>query len=246
MSHLLDEILAQAANGSPITAGLSSESVAVLFFASRFLEMRINWLDKAFDPLDEVTDADWDAIEKLVGNTYEELMIPIDINPIGTIQAYGGDTAPDRWLLCDGSSVLQADYPDLFDVIGISFGQEDGDHFNLPDFLDRSPVGAGGSTITVVGEQHGAPTHTLNTGQLPAHNHGVTDPGHVHTKTVRGSGTAGGTVNHVNAPLQTTLSSNWQTDSATTGISIDNTGGGGSFDLWHPVLGVNFIIYAGV
>lgn len=232
MSHLLDEILAQAANGSPITAGLSSESVAVLFFASRFLEMRTNWLDKAFDPLDEVTDADWDAIEKLVGNAYEELMTPIDINPIGTIQAYGGDTVPDMWLLCDGSSVLRADYPDLFAVIGISFGSVDGTHFSLPDFVDRSPVGAGGATITVVGEQHGAPTHTLNVGQLPAHNHGERLGNDVAAyKTAAGTGgfAIGGAANNTAARINT-----------------DNTGGGGSFDLWHPVLGVNFIIYAGV
>ena len=60
MSHLLDEMLAQAANGSPATVALSAESVAVLLFASEFLGFRPNWLDKGLDPLDEVTDADWE------------------------------------------------------------------------------------------------------------------------------------------------------------------------------------------
>lgn len=74
MSHMLDEILAQAADGSPVTVTLSSESVAVLLFGSQFLSERSNWLDKGADPLDEVTDADWDAIEKLVANAYEGII----------------------------------------------------------------------------------------------------------------------------------------------------------------------------
>jgi hypothetical protein len=53
---------------------LSSESVAVLFFGIHYLEVRENWLDKAEDLLDEVTDADWDEIEHLVGNVAYELM----------------------------------------------------------------------------------------------------------------------------------------------------------------------------
>lgn len=74
MSHMLDEILAQAADGSPVTVTLSAESVAVLLFGSQFLGVRENWLDKGVDPLDEVTDADWDAIEKLVGNAYDDIV----------------------------------------------------------------------------------------------------------------------------------------------------------------------------
>ena len=79
MSLLLDGVLDQAADGEPATVALSSESVAVLFFGFGFLLERENWLDKAEDQLDEVTDADWDAIEKLVGNVAYELMTPLTI-----------------------------------------------------------------------------------------------------------------------------------------------------------------------
>lgn len=97
MSHLLDEILAQAANGDPITATLSAESVAVAFFGSEFLERRENWLDRGYDPLDEVSDSDWDAIEKLVGNLYSELMTNVtlpypevfEISTLGAIVTVG-------------------------------------------------------------------------------------------------------------------------------------------------------------
>jgi len=71
---MLDEILAQAANGSPVTVTLSSESVAVLLFGSEFLSQRENWLDKGADPSDQVTDADWDEIEKLVANAYQDIV----------------------------------------------------------------------------------------------------------------------------------------------------------------------------
>jgi len=75
MSHLLDELLAQAEDGSPVTATFDSISVAVLLFASEFLSVRENWLDKGVDPLDGVTDEDWDTIEKLVGNIYDLLLV---------------------------------------------------------------------------------------------------------------------------------------------------------------------------
>src|SRR5882757_1684373 len=63
---------------------------------------------------------------------------------IGEIIAYAGNSSPDvRWLLCDGSSVLRSDYPDLFAVVGVSFGSVDGTHFNLPDLQGRAAIGQG-------------------------------------------------------------------------------------------------------
>ena len=55
------------------------------------------------------------------------------LTPPGSIQPYGGTTAPEGWLLCNGDSVSEDDYPDLFDVIGTSFGTDGSGNFNLPD-----------------------------------------------------------------------------------------------------------------
>ena len=55
---------------------------------------------------------------------------------VGTISAYGGNTAPTGWLLCDGSSVSQTTYADLYAVIGCNFGCSGG-NFNLPDLRGR-------------------------------------------------------------------------------------------------------------
>jgi hypothetical protein len=95
MSHLLDEILALADGEPSITATLSGESVAVLLFATGFLEERLNWLDLKHDPMDEVTDSQWDIIEKLVANLYEEVVTPVSPQEYPSSFYLAGDQAYD-------------------------------------------------------------------------------------------------------------------------------------------------------
>lgn len=64
--------------------------------------------------------------------------------PIGTINAYGGTTAPEGWLLCQGQALSRTDYADLFSVIGTNFGSGDGSTtFNIPDLRGEFLRGAG-------------------------------------------------------------------------------------------------------
>lgn len=67
--------------------------------------------------------------------------------PVGSIQAYGGATSPQGWLLCQGQSLLRTDYPELFAVIGTSFGSADSTHFNIPDLRDKFLEGASATNI---------------------------------------------------------------------------------------------------
>lgn len=100
MSITLDGILAGVGDEEIVT--LSGESVAILLHALRYLEDRENWLDYSESPLDEVTDADWDAIEKLVGNAAYEVMTPMvspypanfDINVMRGKLGVGGAMSP--------------------------------------------------------------------------------------------------------------------------------------------------------
>lgn len=55
--------------------------------------------------------------------------------PVGAIIAYAGNgQIPEGYLLCDGNAVSRTMFPDLFTVIGTTYGSGDGSTtFNLPD-----------------------------------------------------------------------------------------------------------------
>jgi microcystin-dependent protein len=57
--------------------------------------------------------------------------------PPGTIVAYGGDTAPPGWLMCDGAHINRTTFAALFSVIGTRFGTETATEFRVPDFRGK-------------------------------------------------------------------------------------------------------------
>lgn len=61
--------------------------------------------------------------------------------PVGTlVPAASGAHMPTGWLLCDGQTVASADYPDLYAVIGSTYGG-DATNFDVPDYSDSVLVG---------------------------------------------------------------------------------------------------------
>ena len=100
--------------------------------------------------------------------------------PAGYISANGSATAPDGYLLCDGSSVLRVTYPRLFAAIGTAYGSADASHFNLPDLRgkfvrgvnagasadpdasSRTASASGGNTGNAVGSTQGHAFQTHN------------------------------------------------------------------------------------
>ncbi len=66
--------------------------------------------------------------------------------PAGTIVAYGGDTAPAGWILCDGTALNRNTYATLFAVIGTRFGYGDSSNFQVPDLRGRFLRGRDGNT----------------------------------------------------------------------------------------------------
>jgi microcystin-dependent protein len=155
--------------------------------------------------------------------------------PTGGMVMWGTASAPTGYLLCNGSAVSRSTYSALFAVIGTAFGSGDGSTtFNLPDFRDRFPVGAGttysanstGGSKDAIVVSH---THTAT----------VTDPGHVHLigfQSIDAGSDYGSTASGNTAGSQT--------QSATTGVTVSNstTGSSGTNANLPPYLGVYFII----
>lgn len=103
---------------------------------------------------------------------------------VGEVVTWAGTATPSpRWLECDGASYPRADWPDLFAVIGTTYGAVDGTHFNLPDLRGRAIIGVGtgsGLTPRALGDSFGEESHVLTVAELASHSH--LDSGHSHTE----------------------------------------------------------------
>jgi len=144
-----------------------------------FIPNTLDWLAQVTGALEELTFVyNWELYGAVTPAQAAEAMVTMfDMfcfnqgvcRVVGEIVLFAGSTSPDaRWLLCDGVSLLRSDYPDLFAVIGTTYGSADAVHFSLPDLRDRVPMGVGGNAL---GVQVGAATHTLTTAEMPAHTH---------------------------------------------------------------------------
>jgi microcystin-dependent protein len=177
-----------------------------------------------------------------------------------------GVNEPAGWLLCDGRSLLRTDYPNLFNKISTTWGNVDGTHFNLPDTRGRSAVGKGqgpGMTLRNVGQVFGEETHQLSSGEMPVHSHAVSDPGHGHSVNdpghlhavinralnSNGVGFASGSffvnqiqVNSGSSSITTTQTTNISINGNTTGVSIQNAGGGTAHNNMQPCYVVSVLI----
>ena len=99
-----------------------------------------------FATLPELTDYLLDG--QTVSTLADAIAVSVLNNEAGFIQPFCGATPPDRYLLCNGQSVLIADYPALFARIGhlFSSGVSAG-YFGVPDLRGLVPRGGVAGTI---------------------------------------------------------------------------------------------------
>ena len=149
----------------------------------------------------------------------------------------------DRIFLCNGENGA----PDLRGRVIV--GTNDGSM--LGGAMDAAVAPSATNPTYGIGSTHGNNSVVLTTGQIPAHSHSVTDPGHDHTFPAR-NGTVvgdyvqnagGGAPNDDTYQIQLTESPNNDTSSSATNISINDTGGGQGHQNYQPGRGVYYIIY---
>jgi microcystin-dependent protein len=169
-----------------------------------------------------------------------------------TVAKYG------TWVWADGTAYAAATYPEAAANIAAGWKTHNGKAdpgagmFRVPDLRGSAPIGLdampGGARANrmsraaainvagVAGEEY----HILNTNEMPAHAHGVNDPGHSHSMEAQ-SGTAGGA--QAFAKLENWIAA-WYTFISTnpTGISIQNAGGGAQHENVPPTTFVPYIV----
>lgn len=149
------------------------------------------------------------ATTQFVADYLENSLSGFDSIKAGTIMEWASPTLPDsNWQFCEGQAVSRTQYAVLFARIGTAYGEGDGSTtFNLPDFRNRMPIGAGqtyalgtrggsanlvvpahthatSATSTFVGTALPAHTHAFTGNSLPVHSHnfdGTALPAHHHT-----------------------------------------------------------------
>lgn len=96
---------------------------------------------------------------------------------VGSMKFWAGtvENKPANWLECGGQELLIADYPELFAVIGTTYGAPSQVSFRLPNTKGRVPVGynVDDNDFKPVGKTnlYTTKTHTLTSLEMPSHTH---------------------------------------------------------------------------
>ena len=189
---------------------------------------------------------------------------PYNIPLAAGLDFWGPTTPNSSFAFPAGQAISRTTYASLFAIMGTTYGSGDGSTtFNLPNKAGRvsamqeaTPTlltsSYFGGNSTVLGAIGGSQSHTLQTAEIPAHQHAVylKDPGHNHAysapqyTSVMGSG-----------PFPTSESSaSTNTGTSATGITIgsvngtanDNqtasAGGGNAHAIVQPTIICNYIL----
>lgn len=154
--------------------------------------------------------------------------------PAGALMMWATGSAPTGWLLCHGQAVSRSSYATLFAAIGTTFGSGDNSTtFNVPDYRDRMPVGAG--TLYSVGSTGGSKDAVV-----VSHSHTLSG-GSVSGTFVTGISTSSSTFNTVGSSAITSISTT--TGSPTySNPTVQSSGSSGTNANMPPYVGIQFII----
>jgi microcystin-dependent protein len=95
---------------------------------------------------------------------------------LAEIRIVGFNFAPRGWASCDGQLLSISQNTALFSLLGTTYGGDGRVTFGLPNFKGSAPMQQGqgpGLTDRVLGEIGGEANVTVQTQQMPGHNHQV-------------------------------------------------------------------------
>jgi microcystin-dependent protein len=184
------------------------------------------WTNNQF-PL---TEGEIDDLENKLATAGGQLMQSL----VGLIIPVSTLALPQGTLLCDGSTYLRADYPNLYDALDPAFIL-DPDSFVVPDMRDRFVMGA--SAAASEGTTGGSNEVTQTIAQMPIHAH--SSPPHAHSEI-----TATPTVVSIGLepPVPSALAGVGST--GLTAVSIDNAGGGEPMTITPPYIALRYVVVA--
>lgn len=174
---------------------------------------------------------------------------------IGEITMVGFNWCPRNTLPANGQLLPIAQFQSLFSLYGTFYGGDGRTTFGLPDLRGRVPVAFGtspGLSTYPIGARVGTETRTLNTLNLPSHNHTAVSEAttNVHATTSLNDTQvpAGNRFGELPAgkgyastgDLTDTMLAGTATTTVTT--TTLNTGGSQAFDIRQPTVAINFCV----
>lgn len=183
-------------------------------------------------------DGTWNPVANIRGpqGPQGEKGEPGESIPVGSIIPYGNSVVPETYLLCNGQAVSRTDYPELFAIIGTTFGSGDGSTtFNVPDYRDKFVLGAGGEVD--LAETGGEKEVTLTLNEAPPHYHYLNNNGNDDTRLTMNAMHTGG--NNYNVYMDSSSS----TENGPY-ITTNYSGGGQPHNNMPPYVGTYYIIKA--
>lgn len=219
----------------PQTVHLSPSSVTLIMSGLTFLFQLWRWQG---DDGYELTTSEIDEVDAMTAKLAEEMMKSM-VGQIFLLATY-----PPEWCLeCNGDEYARADYPALYDAIESVF-HVDSDTFRVPNLAGQVAIGRGTSPNGYsygMDDSGGSEEITLDTSQIPSHNHAASDAGHDHMY-------AGATPTvlsiQAGVPVASAIPAALTVTPGFADISVDNTGGDGSHENRPPYRALRYVIVA--
>jgi len=155
---------------------------------------------------------------------------------LGEIKVFSFNFPPQGWASCSGQQMPIGQNQALFSLLGIAFGGDGKNYFNLPDFRGRVPIHYGNGYLR--GQKGGLEQVAIDLYTLPTHSHDA-----------NGSSLDG---NNWKPGPDTSLATSTTTDDPIYGLPqnmvamntgiLSEVGGGQSHNNMQPSLVLNFCI----